>query len=68
MEFLTQKNRNTKKRLANYLESLFNGILNIFTGQDLEPRISIRKADPQPRIFPVIFCIGLFFFGGGVPL
>ena len=50
MERLTQKIKNTKRGLANYLENLFNGILISFTGQDLEPRIRIRirKPDPHP--------------------
>ena len=43
MERLTQKIKNTKKRgLANYLENLFNGILNIFLWS------GPRAPDPYP--------------------
>ena len=41
MERLTQKMKNTKRRLANYPENSFNGILNIFH------RSEPRAPDPE---------------------
>ena len=42
MERLTQRIKNTKRGLANYLENLLNGILNIFH------RSGPRAPDPYP--------------------
>ena len=63
---LTQNIKSTKKRLANYLENSFNGILNIFH------RTGLRAPDPDTGSTPLLniqaSCKMAFYVADALPI